>query len=261
MNSKKKSLSEICNFWNEQALLGFEAGTKDIIAKKLEIQAIASFVANGMRVLDAGCGNGITAVELASRYNIDLIGVDLAKNMIISAKDLARKTTLKGSVKFIVGDVLSLNNVFGKFDLVYTERVLINLLDWNHQKQAIKNILNLLNEGGLYVMCENSQDGLDNMNSLRLNIGLPEIKRPWHNRYLNEAEICSAVFSGAKLKDTINYASTYYFLSRIVNAWLASKDGKEPEYDALINQLALQLPPIGNIGQGRIWLWQKISEI
>jgi hypothetical protein len=35
------------------------------------------------------------------------------------------------------------------------------------------------------------------------------------------------------------------------------QNGKEPEYDSPINQLALKLPPFGDIGQTKIWVWRK----
>ena len=52
-------------------------------------------------------------------------------------------------------------------------------------------------------------------------------------------------------------SSTYAFLSRVVNAWLAKKEGEEPSYDAPVNKLALELPAFGGIGQTKIWVWRK----
>ena len=109
-------------------------------------------------------------------------------------------------------------------------------------------------------MCENSQDGLDKINELRSLVGLPEITPPWHNHYLRDSDIEQSSFPGLKLDAVRHYSSTYYFLSRVVNASLAQKEGKEPEYDAPVNQLALQLPSIGEMGQGRIWQWRALSE-
>ena len=62
-----------------------------------------------------------------------------------------------------------------------------------------------------------------------------------------------------KLDGCVYYSSTYYFLSRVVNAWEAAQSGKDPDYDAPVNQLALKLPPIGDFGQGRLWLWRKVT--
>ncbi|HEX2385473.1 MAG TPA: methyltransferase domain-containing protein [Candidatus Binatia bacterium] len=250
---------DICAFWNSRAGLGEAAGSRDIIAKQLEIEAIASYVRDGMRVLDAGCGNGLTAIELARRYDIEVIGVDFASAMIAAAEGMLEGQRLKGSVSFGLGDVRSLGQFRG-FDLIYTERVLINLTDWQAQKDAIAAIGDALGERGLYIMCENSQDGLDHMNGLRECVGLSRITPPWHNRYLRDAEIEQAKFPALSLEGIDYFSSTYYFLSRVVTAWQAAQNGREPDYDDPINQLALQLPRFGRFGQGRIWLWRKTSD-
>lgn len=247
---------DIRAFWNSRAGLGQWAGTRDVTAKQLEIEAIASYVRDGMRVLDFGCGNGITAMELARRYDVNVTGIDFAEQMVAAATELAQGQELKGVVRFQTGNVED-PAPLGKFDVIYTERVLINLPDWPAQRQALARILDLLGDGGLYLMCENSQDGLDKVNALRDRVGLPAITPPWHNHYLRDDELSGFTHPGVKLEGINFYSSTYYFLSRVVNAWLAAQDGKEPEYEAPINQLALELPPLGDMGQGRIWLWRN----
>lgn len=256
-NSKKK---DIRAFWNKSSQLGKAAGTKDFIAKRLEIAAIASYVRDGQRILDIGCGNGITAIELARSFQVDIIGIDYAGEMIKGAQNLAKDLNLKGTLRFEVADIEDLPKYDRKVDLAYTERALINLPDWETQKHAIRAITDLLVQGGRYVMCENSQDGLELINTLRLRIGLKAIEPPWHNRYLRDAEVEQCDFPGIVLENVDFYSSTYYFLSRVVNAWIAEKEGKEPDYDSPINQLALQLPSIGKMGQGRIWVWRKVIE-
>jgi len=249
---------DICAFWNSRAGLGEAAGSRDVIAKRLEIEAIAAYVRDGMRVLDAGCGNGLTAIELARRYDIDIVGVDFASAMITAAEGMLDGLRLKGNVSFAVSDVRSVSRL-GDFDLVYTERVLINLPDWPAQKQAISALGEALGDRGLYVMCENSQDGLDQMNAVRESVGLPRITPPWHNRYFRDAEIEQTKFPALSLESIDYFSSTYYFLSRVVNAWQAAQAGREPDYGDPLNQLALQLPRFDRFGQGRIWLWRKTS--
>jgi len=259
--SENHNLNEkIREFWNSRAGLGVYAGTRDVILKQLEIEAIAAHIYDGKRVLDVGCGNGITAIEMARRYRVDVLGIDFASEMIARARDLANNVELKGSVQFQIGDVRSLPRTLGRFQVIYTERTLINLPDWPTQRQAISDITRLLEVGGLYVMCENSQDGLDAINALRQRIGLPPITPPWHNRYFRDAELMDLAIDDVTLEGVEHYSSTYYFLSRIVNAWLAAQEGKEPDYESPINRLALQLPAIGELSQGRIWLWRKVRE-
>lgn len=251
---------DIRTLWNVRAKLGEEAGTRDVIAKQLEVEAICRYIADGMRVLDVGCGNGITAIELARRYRVDVTGIDFSEEMIAAATAMSTTEHLRGSVRFHVSDVRALPKELGKFDLAYTERALINLPDWPTQKQAIFDITNMLVEGGLYVMCENSWDGLGKINSLREMVGLHKIEPPWHNRYLRDNEIEEVKSSEVVLEAIVFYSSTYYLLSRVINAWVAAREGKEPDYDSAINRLALRLPPIGDLGQGRIWLWRKVAE-
>lgn len=260
MTDNREPTQDIRAFWNSRAGLGQWAGTRDVIAKQVEIEAISTYVHDGMRILEVGCGNGITAIEIARRYKVDLTGIDFAEEMVSAAKAMAVNQNLRGSVKFQIGDVRDLTDFSEKFELAYTERVLINLPDWTTQKQAIINITNLLVDGGLYVMCENSQDGLDKINSLRERVGLPRITPPWHDRYFHDSELQQTTFPEVKLEGISFFSSTYYFLSRVVNAWLAAQEGKAPDYEAPVNQLALRLPPIGDLGQGRIWLWRKVNK-
>jgi ubiquinone/menaquinone biosynthesis C-methylase UbiE len=249
--------NEVRTFWNSRAGLGQWAGSRDVVAKQLEIEAIASYVKDGMKVLEIGCGNGTTAIELARRYAANILAFDYAEEMISAAQSLYASSSCKGNVVFQAGDVLSMPNFDKKFDLIYTERVLINLQSWESQHKAITDICALLSDGGVYVMCENSQDGLDKINALRLHANLTKIEPPWHNRYFRDSEIEQFHIPGVTLVEVNIYSSTYYFLSRVVNAWLAAKEGIKPDYDADINQLALQLPPMGDCGQGRVWLWSK----
>jgi ubiquinone/menaquinone biosynthesis C-methylase UbiE len=253
----------VINLWDERAKLGNKAGTQDRIAKELEIRAISKYIQDGMTVLDVGCGDGETAAILAGRYNITIDGFDSSETMIKQALNRAL------DISFSVGDIIKsgLRHLDERYDLVYTERCLINLLSWKEQKQAINNIAKLLKPGGLYVMCENSQDGLDYINGLRAEVELPAIEPPAHNRYLRDEEIEASgikwIWAEASmlLDASDDYSSTYYYLSRVINAALATQRGEEPDYDSPINRLALSLPPIpGMRGQGRIWLWRRPLE-
>ena len=248
----------VLNFWNERAALKERAGTNDLIAKQLEIEAIAKYVGDGQRILEVGCGNGITAAELASRFTVDIIAVDYAVEMIAEAQELHASRPLKGRLAFHQCGIENLAAVDGEFDLAYTERVLINLPDWDSQRLAIEAIGDKLKPGGKYVMCENSQDGLDGINAVRALHDLPAVVAPWHNRYMIDAELQQSL-RGLALTCVDYYSSTYYFLSRIVNAVVARQEGREPAYDSPINKIALNTPTLGEFGQGRIWVWEKQS--
>ncbi len=60
----------------------------------------------GQRILDAGCGTGTLAVELARR-GADVLAVDLSANLINIARQRANQVSLKGSLTLEVGDMIS----------------------------------------------------------------------------------------------------------------------------------------------------------
>lgn len=249
--------TDMHDFWNGRADLGLKAGTNDIILKEMEMREIGKHVRNGMKILDLGCGNGITAAYLAEKFSVQLFGVDFSEKMIDNAKTLIREKELPDRITFRKGNVQDLSDLDADFDLIYTERTLINLPTWVAQKTAIQSIIAHLKKNGKYVMCESSMDGLEKINTLRASIGLSKISHPWHNRYFFDSEITSLTLENATLESVNDFSSTYYFLSRIVNAHVAAKEGKEPEYNSIINQLALNLPPFGDVGQTKIWTWRK----
>ena len=253
----ERSIAEIQQYWESRAMLGQEAGSRDVIAKVLEIEAIAKYVKAGMHILEVGCGNGITAIELAKRYEVEIVGLDYAEKMVQAANLIVAEETLCGKVTFMVGDVGTLDDLGEKYDLIYTERVLINLKDWEAQRKAIVDITHRLRPGGAYVMCENSMNGLEKINEFRGFVGISPINPPWHNIYFKDEDLNALEIPGIKLEKVDCYSSTYYFLSRVVNAWLAKEEGKEPAYDATVNRLALKLPAFGDMAQGRIWLWRN----
>jgi ubiquinone/menaquinone biosynthesis C-methylase UbiE len=252
--------------WDRQAGKGELSGTQDRIAKQLEMEAISRYVKDGMRVLDVGCGDGETLLHLASTHKLETaIGIDFSKEMIAQANQKKQGDFV---VHFGVCDIQSVG-IYAHtppWDLIYTERTLINLTSWEEQRQAIIDIGSLLKPGGLYLMCECFQEGLSDINLLRQAAGLQLIKEPWHNRYLREDEILRDLHYGSvgklplRLKDRLDYSANYYFLSRVINAYAAAQSAVAIDYNSPINHLALKLTDkIVNIrGQGQLWVWRKL---
>lgn len=241
-------------FWNRQASEGSLSGTKDRYAKELEMQAIARYVSDGMRVLDVGCGDGETLEFLTKKYHLYAYGMDNSKKMVEAARH-------KGLVDIFQCDIRKITKSFGSlFDLIYTQRALINLDTWEEQRTAILDILKLLRPGGTYVMVECFMEGLQEINELRKMLALPEIKPPWHNRYLNyRDEVLPFFMEEDLLFDFVSFSGTYYFMSRVVNAYLAKQYGMEPAYDSTVNYLGKMLPPecVNMKGQVQSWIVRK----
>jgi SAM-dependent methyltransferase len=74
-------------------------------------------LSKGMKVLDLGCGDGTTALP-AARLGADVLGVDIARNLVEAGNQRARETGLS-NVKFQEGDASSLQELADKeFDFV-----------------------------------------------------------------------------------------------------------------------------------------------
>lgn len=244
------SLEQIRKHWDERAALGQMAGTQDLGLKRLEQDAILSAISEAaggrqIRILEIGCGIGETARRLSLLAG-SLDAIDASPEMINQALKLGSY-----GVRFAVGDVL--NPPAGPYDVIYTQRCLINLPTWELQKQAIDAIADRLVPGGRFLMCEHSLSGLFALNAERSKRRLPVINEPWHNRYLTDGEL-SGVTSLTLLR-CVPFSAAYYFQSRVLNAVYADAHGKQPDYDSPINRVNVPCDP--KFAQGRLWVWEK----
>jgi len=74
-------------------------------------------ITKGLKVLDLGCGDGTTAVP-AAKFGADVLGIDIAKNLVESGNRRAAERGLT-NLKFQEGDASNLEQVPDKsFDLV-----------------------------------------------------------------------------------------------------------------------------------------------
>jgi ubiquinone/menaquinone biosynthesis C-methylase UbiE len=252
---------KIKEYWDEQAVMHkdqCEATTPDQVYKELEIRNILKYIPDNASVLDIGCGNGFSTIKFAEERNISILGIDYSENMIKYAEDnLKNKPELSERVSFKVVDVLELSNkIQDNFDVMITERCLINLTSFEKQQEAIKQIHSLLAEKGKFIMCENTVQGMEKINSLRRDVGLYEIKIRWHNLYFDENELHPFLKEFFNIEEINPFASTYYIASRVFNAKL-TPENQEPSFDSPINKISLELRNIGDFCPVRIYFLSK----
>jgi magnesium-protoporphyrin O-methyltransferase len=78
---------------------------------------------SGRRILDAGCGTGMFAVE-AARRGAEVVAIDLSPTLVGLAQERAPRDTGPGSVAFYVGDMTDAR--LGSFDHVVAMDSLIH---------------------------------------------------------------------------------------------------------------------------------------
>lgn len=105
----------------------------------------------GQRVLDAGCGVGITTIYLAQQYSVRLTGVDIMPRMIGRARQRSYRSGLAGLVDFRVADVSHLPFAAGSYDAVLSESVLSFTPD---PRRALSDLIRVTRPGGYVAFTE-----------------------------------------------------------------------------------------------------------
>jgi ubiquinone/menaquinone biosynthesis C-methylase UbiE len=217
----------------------------------MEVEAISAEIQKSKPnrfILDVGCGDGLTTIEIAAR-NPDcyIIGIDFSEKMIQLAGDnLCKRPDLSRRICFDVADITTLVDKCSgaKFVLVLSNRCLINL-DVTEQYKALESISGLLKPGGKFIATENFVEGHDAMNNERVAIGLPEIPIQGHNNYFTESKFIEhgrKNFMDIKISD---FSSSYYYATRVIYSKMCQMNGVEPDYDHDIHRLATKLIPRG----------------
>ncbi len=102
-------------------------------------------IGQGTRVIDIACGKGTSAVYLAERFGCDVVGIDIAEDLISQAESLAKRRGVGGRVSFRVGDALDLPFKNGEFDVAVSQAMLVLLGD---KERSIKEALRVVKLDG-----------------------------------------------------------------------------------------------------------------
>ncbi len=248
---------KIKKFWNNRSHKKNYAGSNTLFGDMLETNYLSNIIKKNSIILDAGCGNGIFFSRLYKKLKYrQALGIDYSEGMIYNAqkRNLAK-------TNFIVDDITKLNNTKKlkiKFDYIITKRSLINLNNSKKQVEVIKNLSQLLKKGGKLYCCECSQEALNNINSLRKKLKLSKIDPPWHNSYLNDKKIQNIKTSKLKFLRTHEFTSSFYFISRILNAYITKKN-KKTFFNKALNEVALKIDQgiIKGFSQNKIFEFEK----
>ena len=124
---------------------------QELIAKKLDLKS-------GQRVLDAGCGRGVTACFIAKKYGVHVTGIDLLDFEVTAARKRAARLGLGGKVKFEIMDFSNLDFSEGYFDSIYTSETLSHAPNLG---KVLCEFYRVLKPGGRLVLAEYTlaQDG------------------------------------------------------------------------------------------------------
>lgn len=264
MTDKLTDIAEIQQYYRVRAASGKYATSPDFNLREVEIDYLARWMRDGQRVLDVGCGTGYTVLRHAAMFDAAFSGIDFVPEMVEHARLLAAEFETKKRVDFRVGDVTRLEESDGSFDVVVSERCLLNLPTRNDQWRAIGEIARVLRPGGLYLMLEGTLQGLQRLNDVRSRFGLDPIpdadpRYNWFSNKFDEDEMLPVALRSFRKLVQIQRFGMYYLISRVIHPLLARPD--QPKYDAPINTIARlvcsQFPDFEGIGHVALFVFER----
>lgn len=235
-----------------------EYSTPDIYLNRRENRALKDFIkkAKPQRILDLGCGNGWSTIQVRPDQLHEIFGIDFNEEAIAYARDLVATNQLEG-FSFYVGDLEKLDFDENYFDMIYSKRTLSNLPSVRRQQLAISECARTLRQGGFFYLQDLFLEGHQNLNKLRKKFNLPEIKKPRHANLLEDAilrEMTGEFFDLISVEDN---TSSYYLVSRIIYPSLMNITGGEIKRSSMVNLFGSYLPSIGNLGVNKRYVFKR----
>ena len=136
--------------WNDNFHFGYWDGPED---KSTIEEATNRFtdmlisrlkVGSGDRVLDAGCGIGKPAMQLASSTGASVLGISISKPQVEQASELARAQGMTGQVSFQHADAMDTKLEAASFDAVLAFESIIHM----DRPTALREFARVLKPGG-----------------------------------------------------------------------------------------------------------------
>jgi len=117
---------------------------QDLIGDQLHLS-------QSMRVLDAGCGQGVVATYLTKKFGCAVDGITIVPFEVEAARDLAQKQSVSDKVKFHLMDYSSMTFTNDSFDAIYTIESLSHTIDIG---KTLSEFYRVLKTGGRIALFE-----------------------------------------------------------------------------------------------------------
>jgi ubiquinone/menaquinone biosynthesis C-methylase UbiE len=229
----------------------------DEFIRDSETKFILHNIKKNFSILDIGCGNGFTLKTIYKKKKAcKLYGIENNLSLYnLAKKNLGKKAKI---IKYDIRKKLS--NYKNFFDIIICQRVLINLMQEKDQRQALSNILYLLKRNGKLITIEGFQSGLENLNSLRKKLKLKTIQVAYHNLNLRDSFFKRKDLKNITPKDTKNFLSKNYFISRVLDPIYNLAFKKKFKYNSDFTKILSEIIPNLdlNIGQLKFLIFKKI---
>ncbi len=228
--------------WDSQYESNNDTALKDVNLFKLESNALIKKIneyiektrKKEITILELGSGTGYLAriiIDAFANVKINYTGVDFSAN----ACEIAKKRELKNST-FIQNDFDSfLKTDNNKYDIILSQRSIMAVMKEDEQNSILRLIKQKIDGIGLFSEC--TVEGLENLNSLRSGLGIDELEKVWHSKYLDKKQL-DKYFVNYEIED---FSSIYYLVTRVIYPYF-----EEPKHNTPLADFAASLKQTGN---------------
>jgi SAM-dependent methyltransferase len=223
-----------------------------------------------LKVLDVGCGNGYVAARLQCEFPfLTIDGIDTNLSMVECANSRGLPNTRFYNAS--AAQLSTLEIIPGTYDLVFSTRCFINIIDEDERYQSINLTSKYVKEGGFLALMEGFENGQVPYNLLRNALGYETIPPAWHNIYLDPIKLMETLVNGfdylnesqmEKIGLDQHFLSNRYLAMRVLLPLFKN----DPDFfdsnrnDPIGLALSYLLPRTSNFSPLQLHLWKKNQE-
>lgn len=221
-----------------------------------EIELIKQHIPENAKILDAGCGEGEGTFVYSAINGTVVHGADFSEKRLEKASKLLKE---RNNVTLKKVDFLGEYSLDNDYDIVVTQRFLINLMEFDLQKKVLLDLMGMLKKNGKLLILEGSKTGVDSLNDFRAIFGLEPINVRWHNLFFDDEQLVEFMDqNGFKLLKEDGLGA-YFMLTRGIRPIF----DKDLNWDSDFNRFSAD-PKTGELlGLGsklsrlKFWMFQK----
>lgn len=243
---------QVLEYWNDKAV----ESMYDKHLLNAEIDLLRRQLPEGAKILDAGCGEGEGTLAYSSVPGAVVHAVDFSETRLQKARE---RLSGRQNIEFKQVDFLGDYELDFDYDVVVSQRFLINLMEWPLQQKVLLDLTSRLKPGGRLLMLEGSRQGVDLLNEFRAALGLEPIPVKWHNLFFDDHALVDFMREQGHELVGESGLGTYFLLTRGVRPAL----DETLNWDCEFNRLAAAAGTEELLGLGskfsrlKLWIFQK----
>lgn len=243
---------EVLEYWNDNEV----ESMYDKHLLNSEIALLLKHVPEGAKVLDAGCGEAEGTLAYSSVPGTTVHAVDFSTTRLAKARErLAGRT----NVTCQQVDFLGTYQLDKDYDVVISQRFLINLMEWELQQRVLLDLASMVKPGGHLLLLEGSKQGVDSLNEFRIALGLEPIPVKWHNLFFDDQALTEFMTQNGCSLVSEDGLGTYFMLTRGVRPVLDQSLNWDSEFNHLAaSERVDELLRFGaKFSRLKLWAFQK----